>query len=357
MFWAQDGSVYFANAYNDGWLAPLFRPYGGYLQLVPRLVADIATIPPLRFAPLLIVWVALLIRAAIPAFIFSSRFNWIDWRGKIAIVAFFLLMPNLAEVHANLTNTQWYLGIYLLAVILADPPRTRAWVVHDWAVLVAAGLTGPMIIFVLPALGFRVLAQRGLPSARLAFAGVAAILAIGQIALLVTTAFASASGVIDGGIFAIPQLLVSRVILGFITPIRWEGALSTLVIAVPALFLGLAVTIAVLVRGDWRGRGVAVDPDPDRRGGHLHADLCVRSGAMGTDLGGDGRRLFRRRRRHLGGNAGPLFGDLSAAYVERGTGRARARCRVADPVRLPPSAGHRSLVRSRGRAGRCSWLR
>ena len=110
MFWAQDGSVYFANAYNDGWLAPLFRPYGGYLQLVPRLVADIATLPPLRFAPLLIVWVALLIRAAIPAFIFSSRFNWIDWRGKIAIVAFFLLMPNLAEVHANLTNTQWYLG-------------------------------------------------------------------------------------------------------------------------------------------------------------------------------------------------------------------------------------------------------
>ena len=145
-------------------------------------------------------------------------------------------------------------------MIGADPPLNRAWIVHDWAVLIATGTTGPMVIFALPALAFRTMAQRTLPTARLPFAGVAVALAVLQIALLVATALASTPGAIDAGLFSIPVMLESRVVLGFITPIRWASALSTLVIIVPAMFLGAAVTIGVLVRGDWRGRALALVP-------------------------------------------------------------------------------------------------
>ncbi|MBN9307626.1 MULTISPECIES: hypothetical protein [unclassified Devosia] len=261
MLWAEDGAVYFADAWNRGALAALFLPFAGTLQLFPRGVYGLATLLPVQFVPLFGVWAALLVRAAIPAFLFSSRFPWIDWRAKVAVAAYFLLMPNLAEVHVNPANTHWYLGLYLLAVVLADAPRTRRWQIHDWAVLLVAGLSGPMILFVLPALLWRSLAQRHTTAARRAYLGVAAALAALQLVLIVVTALGRETHpTYDTGFFAIPVTLVSHVILGFITPNRWIGALSVLVIAVPALVLGLAVMIAVLVRGDWRARGVTVIP-------------------------------------------------------------------------------------------------
>ena len=261
VFWAEDGAVYFADAFNKGALAALFLPYAGALQIFPRAIYGLATLLPLRFVPLFGVWAALLVRAAIPAFLFSSRFTWIDWRAKVAIAAYFLLMPNLAEVHANPANTHWYLGLYLMMVVLADAPRTFAWKCHDWAALMLAGLSGPTIVFVLPALLFRVLAQRGTSSVRWSFAGAAVVLAALQLVLMIFTAIGTdVHAVADTGIFSIPVMLVSRVILGFITPNRWIGALSTLVIAVPALFLGAAVMIAVFIRGDWRAKGVAIVP-------------------------------------------------------------------------------------------------
>ena len=292
MFWAEDGAVYFADAFNRGALSSLFLPYAGTLDLFPRAVYGFATLLPLRFVPLFGVWAALLVRAAIPAFLFSSRFSWIDWRAKVAVAAYFLLMPNLAEVHANLANTHWYLGLYLMAVVLADAPRTPGWRFHDWTALVLAGATGPMILFVLPALLFRAAAQRGTANIRWGFLGVAAALGAVQLIVLVVTAIgASADATTDTGIFSIPVMLVSRVILGFITPTRWIGALSTLVIAVPALFLGVAVMIAVFVRGDWRARAVSITP------------LLVVAAAIYTPVFGLGE-----------GQWAPLFGVAHEGY-------------------------------------------
>ena len=35
-FWAEDGSVFYAQAYNKGIINSLFLPYAGYLHAVPR---------------------------------------------------------------------------------------------------------------------------------------------------------------------------------------------------------------------------------------------------------------------------------------------------------------------------------
>src|SRR3569833_228681 len=261
MFWAEDGAVYFAAAYNHGGLLQLVMPYAGYLEIFPRAVYGLATALPLRLAPLFGVWAALLIRAARPAFLFSSRFSWIDWRSKVAITAFYLLMPNLAEVHANVTNTQWYLGLYLLAVVVADPPRRLGWRVHDWIVLIISATTGPAAVLSIPVLVFRYFGQRGTPQARPAFFGAAEALEVVQNVIL-------AASVTGAGLAAWPdanprrflEVMASRVILGVITPIRWADALSTDVIALPALVLGAVVIVAMLVRGPWRARGIALVP-------------------------------------------------------------------------------------------------
>ncbi|MEO8759190.1 MAG: hypothetical protein ABI398_15725 [Devosia sp.] len=257
MLWTEDGAVWFADAYNHGWWAPLFRPHSGYLQIFPRLVFDVATLLPLQIVPLFGVWVALLVRAALPAFLFSSRFNWIDWRAKVAITAYYLLMPNLAEVHANVTNTHWYLGLYLIGVIFADAPRTPLWKAHDWAVLLVAGATGPMAIFALPCLALRYFAQRTTPTARLPFFAVAIALALVQLATLwLEIADNLGRGLFDADLLTLIGVLGSRIFLGFLTPTRWASALAMPVIAIPTVIVGVAISIAVLIRGEWRARSL-----------------------------------------------------------------------------------------------------
>jgi hypothetical protein len=259
-FWAEDGATYFADAYNDGRWATLLRPFGGYLQLFPRAVFDLATFFPVGTVPALAVWIALAVRAALPAFLFSSRFSWIDWRAKVALSAYFLLMPNLADVHANITNTHWYIGLYLLAVIIADPPRVLPWKVHDWLVLLGCGLTGPMIILLVPALIMRLVAQQRGPAARWAFTGVGIGLAVLQLVLLAINGMGGHELVYLPNALGFLQMLGARTFLGFLTPARWSTALAILPIALPTVAVGLIVTVAVIVSGNWRTRSVAIMP-------------------------------------------------------------------------------------------------
>jgi hypothetical protein len=54
------------------------------------------------------------------------------------------------------------------------------------------------------------------------------------------------------------QALSARVMLGFLTPVRWTSTLALPVVAYPIAAIGGAIWIAVLVRGDWRARGLAL---------------------------------------------------------------------------------------------------
>src|SRR5215472_2407952 len=60
-FWAEDGVQFFFSQITRGTWASLFRPYAGYLHLIPRLVAAGASPLPARVAPLLYNFSALLI--------------------------------------------------------------------------------------------------------------------------------------------------------------------------------------------------------------------------------------------------------------------------------------------------------
>ena len=53
-FYAEDGHVWFADAYNLGWWHALFRAQDGYFQTLPRLAAALALLAPLSLAPLVL---------------------------------------------------------------------------------------------------------------------------------------------------------------------------------------------------------------------------------------------------------------------------------------------------------------
>jgi hypothetical protein len=151
-FWAEDGRVWFANAYNLGSWKSLFLSQDGYYQTLSRLTAIVAMWFPLSKGPLIFNITALLVQV-IPAFLLvSRRFEKLVPRLEVRILlaALFLLLPNTNEVHGNLTNAQWFLAISAFLVIVADIARTRAWQVFDYCILILAGLSGPFAIFLAP---------------------------------------------------------------------------------------------------------------------------------------------------------------------------------------------------------------
>lgn len=148
--WAEDGVVWYANAYNQGaWRALLFVR-DGYLQVFPRLVAAIAQWVPLARAPLLFNSIALFVEALPPLFLVSSRTRNLGplWL-RCLLALLYLFVPASSEVHANITNSQSQLVVLACLVLIAETPRSWLGCMFDALVLLLCGLTtavvGPLL--------------------------------------------------------------------------------------------------------------------------------------------------------------------------------------------------------------------
>lgn len=151
-FWAEDGYIWFGQAYNDGLWSTIFRPYSGTFSILTRLVGHLATHVPLRYAPLFFSTCALLIQL-LPVFILnSSRMKKVVHYRLVAIFAsiVYVSLPNSMEAFVNLANVQWHLGIASFLVLIAAKPAKRSWKIFDIVVLTVTGLTGPLGLTLVP---------------------------------------------------------------------------------------------------------------------------------------------------------------------------------------------------------------
>ena len=124
-FWAEDGTVWYAQAYNLGWFRALAHPESGYFQTLPRLVAAISLMFPVANAPLVLNIFALATEAAPAVFLISSRFSnlgTLRFRGILA--GLYIGMPN--GVNLSITHGQWHLAVLAFLVIVSKPPDSRA---------------------------------------------------------------------------------------------------------------------------------------------------------------------------------------------------------------------------------------
>lgn len=151
-FWAEDGRVWFANAYNLGGFKSLFLPQDGYFQTLSRLTALISLPFPITKAPLIFNIIALLVQTLPALFIISPRFEKIipKFSIRLFLALLYLLLPNTAEIHANITNAQWFLSLLAFMVLVADQNETKFWKIFDFIILLLAGLSGPFSILLFP---------------------------------------------------------------------------------------------------------------------------------------------------------------------------------------------------------------
>lgn len=156
-FYAEDGTVWYANAYNLGAINSLLLPYAGYLTLIQRLGAALSQIFPLVCAPLLFNIIAIFIQILPVLFITSSRFSALipNIKARLFLAFVYLALPNSAEIHANLTNTQWHLAVLAYMVVAAAPGHSITWRCFDMAVILLSALSGPYCFLLTPLAGIR----------------------------------------------------------------------------------------------------------------------------------------------------------------------------------------------------------
>jgi hypothetical protein len=154
-FWNEDGHVFFADAYNFGWWATLFRIYEGYVHLLPRLGADLALLVPLSFAPLVLNLIAIGFQILPVNLLLSPRSStWGSLRFRALLAGMYLALPNCFEVNANITGSQWLLALSAFLLLVASPPLSIRGQVSDLCVISICGLTGPLCIFLFPVAAF-----------------------------------------------------------------------------------------------------------------------------------------------------------------------------------------------------------
>lgn len=154
-FWAEDGMVFYATAYNQPGPATLLTAYGGYLQSFARISGLLSQMVDFASAPLVMAVLALLAQMVAPVFLLSDRFAWVvpGRAQRLGLAALVLTAPNLMEVHVNVTNSHVHLAFLAFLVLLAAPRTSRAWRAFDVGVLVLSGVSGPFCVLLWPVAG------------------------------------------------------------------------------------------------------------------------------------------------------------------------------------------------------------
>jgi len=150
-FRAEDGHVWFADAYNLGWWPALFQAHTGYFQTLPRLGASLALLVPLSLAPLVTNLIAIAVRALAVNLLISARSGaWGNLRFRALLAGLYLALPNCAELSCGITESQWLLALCAFLLLVASTPLGFAGRVFDVSILTLCGLTGPFCIVFFP---------------------------------------------------------------------------------------------------------------------------------------------------------------------------------------------------------------
>jgi hypothetical protein len=157
--YAEDGGIFLVQALRRPW-HPLI-PYNGYLQFVPRLIAQGVSLLPLTRAAFLFAVTGAIITAGCALFTYHASAGYIQSRAlRFLLGAALILLPVAPlEVADSGVNTPWYIMAALFWAALWRP-RTRGGKAAAALVAFAATSSTPMAIAFAPLLAIRAYALR-----------------------------------------------------------------------------------------------------------------------------------------------------------------------------------------------------
>jgi hypothetical protein len=150
-FFAEDGSVWYAQAYNSGWPQSLLIPQAGYLQTLPRLGTGLALLVPLLYAPLVMNVIGALFQALPAIILLSERCRtWAPLSTRVLFATAYVVLPNARDVYIVLTNAQWHLALATVLLACATPPKRWVGRSVDCFLFLIGGFSGPFCIVLAP---------------------------------------------------------------------------------------------------------------------------------------------------------------------------------------------------------------
>jgi hypothetical protein len=150
-FFAEDGWVWYQQAYNLHWLRSLSIPQAGYIQMLPRLVAGVTLLFPMQWAPMLMNWCGAVVQVLPVTALLSRRCaTWGPLPLRILMAVIYIAIPDAPEVHIVVTNAMWHLALLQALLAFSAPPLGWRGRVSDVIVFGIGALTGPFCILLLP---------------------------------------------------------------------------------------------------------------------------------------------------------------------------------------------------------------
>ncbi|HTA09547.1 MAG TPA: hypothetical protein VK836_13595 [Streptosporangiaceae bacterium] len=155
--YAEDPGIYLPQALAHPW--DLLQSYGGYLQVVPRLIGQVAALVPIRDASVAFAVGGALIASACGLFAYHASTGQVSSRWLRAMLGLSVLLLPVAqlEIADNGVNSIWYLLVALFWAALWRPP-TRAGTGVAAVVAFAAAASSSLALLLAPLFAARVIA-------------------------------------------------------------------------------------------------------------------------------------------------------------------------------------------------------
>ena len=154
--YAEDPGIYLPQALAHPW--HLLQSYGGYLQVVPRLIGQIAALVPIRDASVAFAVGGALVASACGLFTYHASAGHVSSRWLRAMLGLSVVLLPVAplEVADNGVNSIWYLLVALFWAALWRP-RTRTGMAVAAVVALAAAASSSLALLFAPLFAARVL--------------------------------------------------------------------------------------------------------------------------------------------------------------------------------------------------------
>ncbi len=254
----EEASAFYVPTFFLHSFAQLAEPWGGTLQVVPRIGYLLLRAVPVYWAPLVENLLALATLLAVAAFIASDRLVRVlpDRRARIALAALVLVLPAQRDVMGALMNAQWYAGLWLAMLPMAAQPATARGRWAERVVIACVALTGPIAMLLAPVYAWRFVSQRDRHRAWLA--GIVLVGGAIQLAMILGTGRGDLTDQrpieLAVAIFWLHAAVVP--VIGE----RLSAALGSSGVPAPILAVGAVVLAASLVVTAWRSLPRAFGP-------------------------------------------------------------------------------------------------
>ena len=323
--YAEDPGIYLPAALAHPW--HLLQSYGGYLQLVPRLIGQIAALLPIRDASVVFAVGGALVASACGLFAYHASAGHVSSRWLRALLGLSVVLLPVAqlEIADNGVNSIWYLLVALFWAALWRP-RTRAGAAVAAVVAFAAAASSSLALLFAPLFAARAIVVPRRPREHAATAG----WALGCLlqVLVILTSHLSRLGPhdpVDAVLYYAHEVLLPA--LGW--HLSWHlrdivGLTGATALAGGFIVVVLASVLATQARAVQGVRGCRRGDRPGVHGGHLGARLG-RAGPASHDHGGTRRPVFHGA--HPAARCGADRGGrrLRAPVVAAPQGRRRGR--------------------------------